>query len=62
MLIKGYDTENEGIYYVNDPFYNKTFYETSDIVGYLVYDMNEASQNIFEFILSYFKTKSKFLF
>lgn len=43
VLVKGYDTENEDIYYVNDPFYNRTSYNRTEIVGWLVYDMKEAS-------------------
>lgn len=35
VLVTGYDTANDDIYYVNDSYYNNTFYTFEDIVGYI---------------------------
>lgn len=42
VLVTGYDNQDDSIVYVNDPFFNKTSYPVNEIVGWLVYDMQEA--------------------
>ena len=44
VLVTGYDTEDSSIYYVNDPFYEKTTYSVDKIAGYCIFILDVLTQ------------------
>ena len=40
VLVTGFDTSDSNIYYVNDPYYNRTYYNVTDVVGWIEYSFD----------------------
>jgi len=43
-LVTGYDKTDENYYYVNDPGFSRTTYNTTEIVGWRIFNMASSAE------------------